>query len=169
MSTTRITRILVGAILIVAAVLVLKAMGPQAAAVNTNMAPVGIGELRSYESSQGRISARAGFGDLRFYEASTGLAGGAVKGGSVRSRIWRPAFLRSQHWIGGRRSERRICWIWRSALARGSAICSVLKLRILCRNGRFKALRSPPEQHRTITHSLSYIPLKAPRTAEHGW
>ena len=96
MSTARITRIFVGAILIAAVVLVFKAIGPQVAAVSTNMAPVGIGELRSYEAAQSGRSTGLGLGDLRFFEASQSRAAGSVSRSSSSAGFGQLRLLEAQ-------------------------------------------------------------------------
>ena len=69
MFKNRNSRIVLGAILIVAVGLVVLAVGPQAGASNPGAAPVGIGELRSFEATQLQAGKPAGIGDLRLYEA----------------------------------------------------------------------------------------------------
>jgi len=71
MFKNRFIGIVAGAVLIVAIILIVNAIGPEVGAVSSS-SPVGIGHLRSFEAQQAKaLTSPGGMGDLRRFESGS--------------------------------------------------------------------------------------------------
>lgn len=78
MFKNRFISIVAGAVLLVAIILIVNAIGPEVGAVSSS-SPVGIGHLRSYEAQQAKaLTSPGGMGDLRRFEAGKSLSSSSV-------------------------------------------------------------------------------------------